>query len=149
MKNYITVMLGLFVISCHHANAPQVDNGTKTVLDIQFEIVSGTNIPPSFDSSFYQHDESWHANGFYDTTAADSFASVLKFSGLSVTDFWFPNTAKICGNPIGFGSNAIVKLEPDDTAAHNFGLRRIVDQFPIRCFRVWRHYKYVKVPAAP
>ncbi|MFQ6607111.1 MAG: hypothetical protein ACE5EE_01095 [Fidelibacterota bacterium] len=146
MKSILTiiiqVLIGLeisFLVSCQQTTE---SSDGDFQLQINLEIVSYTDIPSSWDSTFYQHNLNWI--GFFDTTAADSLADVLKDSNLPIVDMWFPQEESICSIPLRVGSEVILKLNSVDSSIVLFGFQS-PDGFPLSCVRKWRHYIFSEV----
>ncbi len=139
-RRFLLLVAGLvsfLFVFCQNATEP-TKIMKKTEVQIEFELVPYTAIPSVWDSTFYQHDSNWYG----DTTAADSLANVLKYSGLPVTDFWFPQWPSECGIALISGSDAILKLIEPDTSVYRMGFQPH-DSFPLACVQIWRHYKFV------
>jgi len=134
MKAMFAVMALLVFGSCSKTTEP------VTQVDYQLEIVSSSSLSISWDTTFYQHDATWRG---VDTLAADSFANVLKYADIGVTDFWFPQSPTECAILLLAGSDVIVKLENPNPAASSVHLQTR-SGYPLGCNQFWRHYKYTK-----
>jgi len=131
---FITLLL---ICSC--ATTDDIQNHSQN--EIILTIIPSTEIPVSWDSTYYQHDSSYLA--YLDTIAADSLAEVLVNSDLPITDFWYPNIDYICMIPIRGGSEVVVKLDRPDTTIYEYGFQEY-DGFPVYCVPIWRHYEFIK-----
>jgi hypothetical protein len=135
----ITVFLfvATFLISCSKNENPVVDGKEK---QMNLEIITSDQVKITWDSTIYQHNTDWAAS--LDTLAADSLATLLKNSDLSIEELWYPNVITFCEIPIRRGSEVIIKLSKSDTLIYNYGFLDNDGGFPINCFDYWRHYKY-------
>lgn len=136
----------VFVSMSCEKNRNSVSDIQDTVGDrfpsrFEVQIVSHSNIPLSWDSTYYQHDPSWKSA--FDSLAADSLARELVKNRIRIAEMWYPQTDFMCAVPIKAGSEVIVRLERSDDNLINLGFERATN-FPVACCAKWRHYQFVK-----
>ncbi len=119
-------------------NNPLINKNEKK---IELEIISANQILINWDSTIYQHNTDW--NSYLNSTAYDSLANLLKNSEILIEDMWCPNEVTDCLILLKAGSDIIIKLNKPDTLIYSYGFQNNDGVFPIGCFGLWRHYKYI------
>jgi len=139
-------IFSIIIISLLHSILVYCEKSTDTVniehiTKIEMNLISYTELPAEFDSTFYQHNSDWDTP--FDTTAADSLSKLLADSAGLITDMWFPHSTFKGGIPIRAGTEVIIKLSLRDISIYEFGFESYTG-FPFVCVDTWRHYKFIK-----
>lgn len=113
----------------------------KNEKQIELEIIPSNQVLIVWDSTVYQHKTIYSQ---YDSTYVDSLAIFLKNSKISIEGMWYPfNENTPCLILIRAGSEIIIKLKEPDPSIYKYGFQKNDGGFPINCFGLWRHYKFI------
>jgi hypothetical protein len=118
----------------------QDDSLINANLEMKLSIIPSEEVTVDWGSCVYQHNTNLPIT--VDSSTYDSIANFLKNSNLIVEDMWCPYDDMLCRIPIIIGKEIIVKLNKPDTRILSYNFEPTNGDFPIVCFRNWRHYKY-------
>ncbi len=134
---YILLFTEIFFCCCNDDNLISNENEKN----MKFEIIPFEDVSIKWDSTIYQHSNNW--NSYLDTNAYDSLAFFFKNSDLLIEDMWCPNEDIHCKIPYIPGMEVIIKLSKADSSIYKYEFQDYTHAFPIDCFSVWRHYKFI------
>lgn len=138
-------LVPLLILSDGCNNKVDTIDPTKQTIDLQFEVVSKSNLPGIIDSIlvYTREYKEWNTTSYLDTVHADSLAHYFVNSKYSLSDLWFPNEVSVCGAPMLTNNIVYVKLLQPDTTISQLGFNKAQIGFS-PCFLEWRHYTYVR-----
>ena len=140
-----SVILLVVTVTLVSSSCKSTSSGPIAPHPARFEI--DTTVVP-YDSlngiggpGFYFKSATW--SGPFNPLAGDSLVRTLLDSGLSVTEFWYPEAPGVCADPFAH-EREIAKLTEPDTTVYRLGYTPLPPGYSDACVRFWRQYKITR-----
>jgi hypothetical protein len=131
------IVAAVMILSCK-SNSSGPTGPSQIRVEVDTTIVPYDSLRGVGCSGFYDKILVWQ--GFFNPNWGDSVLSMLLDSNFTVVDFWYPEGAGICLDPLPHEREIVKLLEPD-TTIFRLGYTAMPAGYTDFCVPYWRHYK--------